>query len=133
MTAHKDREPQRAKALKSVMTWFWRLFSSMRLALILIFIIAGLSLLGVLLIQVPSNVTSDSQLYSYWVDTVARNKLGIWAPFLSFLRLLDIFRSPWFLIAGILLMLNIFICSINRWSSIVLSLRGGVVKHKRNF
>ncbi len=54
-------------------------------------------------------------------------------PFLSVLHLFDVFRSPWFLIAGTLLMLNIFICGVNRWSSISLSLRGGVVKHKESF
>jgi cytochrome c biogenesis protein len=30
-------------------------------------------------------------------------------------------------------MLNIFICSVNRWSSISLSLRGGIVKQNENF
>jgi len=30
-------------------------------------------------------------------------------------------------------MLNIFICSVNRWSSIILSLRGGLVKHRVSF
>jgi len=78
-------------------------------------------------------MTRDPQLYSYWIDTAARSKVGVLAPFLSALHLFDVFHSPWFLIAGTLLMLNIFICSINRWGGIKLSLRGGVVKHKASF
>jgi cytochrome c biogenesis protein len=118
---------------KSGVDLLWRFFSSVRLAVILILVISGLSLLGALLIQVPSEMARDPQLYSYWVDTIARNKVGGWAPFLSALHLFDVFHSPWFLIAGTLLMLNIFICSINRWSSISLSLRGGAVKLRESY
>jgi len=133
MVAQEDKGQQGPDASKSVVKWLWHLFSSVRLALILILVITGLSLLGALLIQVPSEIVTDPQLYSDWVDTAARSKVGVWAPFLSALRLFDVFHSPWFLIAGTLLMLNIFICSVNRWNSIRLSLRGGMVKHKASF
>jgi cytochrome c biogenesis protein len=134
MAAHKNKEQQRLPgALKPVVRRLWHLFSSVRLAVILILIITGLSLLGALLIQVPSEMARDPQLYSYWVDSIARSKVGAWTPLLSALHLFDVFHSPWFLIAGTLLMLNILICSVNRWSSISLSLRGGTVKQEEKF
>ncbi len=133
MVNKEDEKKQGPTTFKFVIKWLWHLFSSVRLAVILILVITFLSLLGVLLIQVPSEIVRDPQFYGSWVDTVARNKVGVWAPLLSALNLFDVFHSPWFLIAGTLLMLNIFICSINRWSSIRLSLRGSVVKHTVNF
>ncbi len=133
MVSQEGKEQQVPGASKSVVVWLWHLFSSVRLAVILILVITGLSLLGALLIQVPSEIAGDPQLYSYWIDTAARSKVGVWTPFLSALHLFDVFRSPWFLIVGTLLMLNIFICSVNRWSSISLSLRGGTVRQKESF
>lgn len=118
---------------KSAVHWLWQLFSSVRFAVILILIITSLSLLGALLVQVPSEIAKDPQTYSYWIDTVARSKVGVWTPFLSALRLFNVFSSPWFIITSTLLMLNIFICSVNRWSSISLSLRGSAVKQRENF
>lgn len=133
MVSQDEEKQQRKGASKSVVEWLWRLFSSVRLAIILILVITGLSLLGALLIQVPPEVARDPHFYSYWVDTAARSKVGVWAPLLSTLRLFDVFRSPWFVIAGTLLMLNIFVCSVNRWSAISLSLRGGVIRHQADF
>ena len=133
MVSREDKKQQVPGVFKSVAVWLWRLCSSMRLALILILVISGLSLLGALLIQVPPEMASEPQLYSYWLDTAARSKVGVWTPFLSALWLFDVFRSPWFLIVGTLLMLNIVICSVNRWSSISLILKGSVVKHKESF
>jgi cytochrome c biogenesis protein len=40
---------------------------------------------------------------------------------------LDVFRSWWFLFAGLLLMLNIFVCTLNRWPGIESSINGGEV------
>ncbi|MHB1377313.1 MAG: cytochrome c biogenesis protein ResB [Candidatus Humimicrobiaceae bacterium] len=133
MISKYDKKKKASGLFKFIVDWLWRLFSSVRLAVILIFVIAGLSLLGALLIQVPSEIAKNPQAYSNWVDTVARSKVGIWTPLLSALRLFNVFSSLWFIIACTLLMLNIFICSINRWSSISLSLRGGAVKQNENF
>src|SRR5665811_749686 len=133
MISKYDKKKKVPGQFKSVVNWLWRLFSSVRLAVILILVITGLSLLGALLIQIPSEIAKDPQAYINWVDTVARSKVGIWAPFLSALRLFNVFSSLWFIITCSLLMLNIFICSVNRWSVISLSLRGGVVKQNENF
>ncbi|MCJ7740417.1 hypothetical protein MUP32_03825, partial [Candidatus Microgenomates bacterium] len=87
MISEYDKKKKAPGRFKSVVDWLWRLFSSVRLAVILILVITGLSLLGALLIQVPSEIAKDPQAYSNWVDMVARSKVGVWAPFLSALRL----------------------------------------------
>ena len=133
MKSKYDKKKKVPGLLKTVVDWLWRQFSSVRFAVILILIISGLSLLGALLIQVPSEIAKDPQAYSNWVETAARSKVGVWAPLLSALRLFNVFSSIWFIIACTLLVLNIFICSVNRWSGISLSLRGGLVKQNENF
>ncbi len=65
MAAQKDNGQQRPGTPKSVVDWIWHLFSSVRLAVILILVLTGLSLLGALLIQIPSEIARDPHLYSY--------------------------------------------------------------------
>jgi cytochrome c biogenesis protein len=43
------------------------------------------------------------------------------------------FHAWWFLAPGALLMLNIIVCSLNRWGNIKLSLHGGKVKQEESF
>ncbi len=129
----KYKEKKGPGGFMSVIRWLWRLFSSIRLAVILILIITGLSIVGALLIQVPSEIANDPQAYLNWIDTVARSKVGAWTPFLSALRMFNVFSSLWFIITGTLLMLNIFICSLKRWRGINLSLRGGAIKQREDF
>jgi cytochrome c biogenesis protein len=116
-----------------VANWIWRLFSSVKLALVLILIITALSLIGVFLIQVPTDMARNHEAYQSWVENVATDKVGPWAPLLSLLQLFNVFGSIWFLSAGTLLMLNILICSLNRWGNIRLGLHGGTVKQQVSF
>ena len=76
MASQEDKEQRGLGAFKYVVHWLWHLFSSVRLAVILMLVMAGLSLLGALLTQVPPKMARDPLLYSYWVDTVARS--GVW-------------------------------------------------------
>ena len=133
MERYEETGPKQLNLFRLVANRIWHLFKSMRLAVILMLVITTLSLLGALLIQVPTNIAEDPNLYSQWVDAVAVNKVGSWAPLLSTLSLFDVFNSPWFIIAGTLLMLNILVCSINRWSNISASLRGGAVRKNYAF
>ena len=106
---------------------------SVRLAVILILIITALSLLGALLIQVPRGIAENPDIYSQWLETVAKNKVGDWAPFLSALGLFDVFHSIWFIIAGVLLIVNIILCNINRWSRIRTVLGGPTINQNSAF
>ncbi len=96
----------------------WRFFCSVRLALILILVLTGLSVLGALIMQVPPEVKADPADYQWWLDNPARDRFGLWAGPLYRLWLFDIFHSPWFLGAGLLLVANIIVCTLNRWSGI---------------
>ena len=128
-----DKKKKASGPFKIVVNWLWRQLSSVRLAVILLLVITGLSLLGALLIQAPAEIAKNPQLYSNWIDTVARSKVGVWTTFLSALSLFNVFGSVWFIIACTLLVLNIFICTLNRWSGIALSLRGGIIKQDEKF
>jgi cytochrome c biogenesis protein len=68
----------------------WRFFSSGRLALVLIFLISGLSLLDAF-------------------SSIA------------------VIGSVFFAVPSIMLMLNIFICTLNRWKTLRVALRGGPI------
>ncbi len=93
-------------------------FSSIRLAFFLILILAGLSLIGSLLIQAPAEVASVSESFNAWLEEVARPRFGVWTGIIATLQLFDIFHSAWFLGAGILLIINISVCSFNRFRAL---------------
>jgi cytochrome c biogenesis protein len=77
--------------------WLWKLFSSVRLAVILILVITALSLIG------------------------------------TFVASAGFFHSWWFLTPGVLLMLNILICSINRWPNLRALIRGAKIRQPDSF
>ncbi len=91
-----------------------RTFSSVRLAIFLIFFLAALSLLGALIPQVPSELASDPLSRTWWLENVAYSRLGNWALFLGSIGLLDVFHSFWFLGTGALLAANVVFCLFNR-------------------
>ncbi|MBN2075902.1 MAG: cytochrome c biogenesis protein ResB [Dehalococcoidales bacterium] len=133
MKTAKETKRQEQSKFGNVIKWIWRQFSSVRLAVILILVITALSLLGALLIQVPQSAAGDPQYYNYWLETIARPKLGGWASFFSALGLFDVFRSPWFVIVGSMLMMNIFVCTINRWNSIRAGIKGTAITQNESF
>ena len=106
----------------------WRTFASVRLALFLILILAGLSLIGSLVIQVPPNTLANPDEYAWWLDNVASLKLGAWTTPVSSLGLFDVFHSPWFLGSGLLLIASIFACSVNRWGNVKRTITGTKTK-----
>ena len=104
--------------------YVWRFFTSIRLALVLILIIVILSVVSIFLIQTPQGITYGTADYQAWLEIVIRPDFGIWTDTLGFFGLFDVFRSPLFLGAGILLILNILCCSIRRWTVVEAALRG---------
>jgi cytochrome c biogenesis protein len=102
----------------SILNKIKRFFISLKLALILILILVGLCLVGAFLIQVPSNYTQNSEMYHYWLETIAQPATGPWYPVLNVLGFFNIFHSIWFLGAGSLLIVSIVVCTLNRWKQI---------------
>jgi cytochrome c biogenesis protein len=95
----------------------WHTLTSVRLALILILLIAVATLTGTLLDQVPGAVASDPVAYNRWLDG-ASNRYGVFTDTMARLQLFRVFSSIWFRGLIALLVANIIVCTINRWGSI---------------
>jgi cytochrome c biogenesis protein len=94
------------------------ILKSIKLAVILIFIISVLSLSGVFIPQVPSELTISPDAYNWWLENIAQVKFGDFTDIIGKLGLFNIFHSIGFIASIFLLMLNIFICSLNRSRSL---------------
>lgn len=95
----------------------WHTLTSVRLALILILLIAVATLAGTLLNQVPGAVASDPVAYDRWLES-ARGRYGIFTDVMARLQLFNVFGSIWFRGLIAVLVANIVVCTVNRWSSI---------------
>ncbi|MFC2017266.1 cytochrome c biogenesis protein ResB [Chloroflexota bacterium] len=111
----------------------WRFFSSLQMAVVLMLVLVGLALLGTLLVQVPPGVASDPEKYAWWLNSVVRPSFGVWVEPLAFFQLFDVFRSLLFLLAGVLLIANIIVCSMNRWKGLRRTVAGGWIRQADEF
>jgi cytochrome c biogenesis protein len=111
----------------------WQFFASLKLAIVLILVLVGLSLIGTFVIQVPAEYSADPQDYLWWLDNIAQAQTGAWYPLLRLLGFFNLFHSVWFILTGLLLVLNIIVCSLNRLNQVKsrLSLKPAV--HDRAF
>lgn len=93
--------------------WIFRQLTSMRVALVLLFVLALLTLAGTLLAQAPDAVKNDPRAYAEWLDSV-RPKYGGWTGILDTLGLFSVFSSIW--VRGTLLLLSasVLSCSARR-------------------
>ena len=91
----------------------FRLFISMRFGLLLLLVLALLTLIGTLLMQVPAGVKSDPQAYAAWLDS-ARAKYGGWTEVIDKLGLFAVFSSYWFKGTMLFLCTSILACSVHR-------------------
>lgn len=91
----------------------FRWLTSMRVALVLLFGLALLTLAGTMIAQVPADVKSDPQAYATWLDGV-RPKYGGWTNVLEKLGFFAIFSSIWFTGILVLLCSSVLACSARR-------------------
>ena len=98
------------KEKKSKGFWLWKFFYSVKLAVVVIFLIAVSCILGTFIVQ-----GRNTEEY------VARFGKG-WATFLEGAQFTDVFHSHWFTILLILLCINLFACAIKRWRNTILQL-----------
>ncbi len=99
---------------EEILDRIWRIATSMRTALILMIALAGLALVGTMLVQAPTGMTSDPEAYRAWVETV-RPKYGGWTNVFDTLGLFGIFSSWWFKGIVLGLVTSISACSVNRF------------------
>jgi cytochrome c biogenesis protein len=98
--------------------WLLNFFSSVRLTIFLMLIVIILSIIGIFIPQLPSDITKESVNYSLWLQHVVEPRLGTITGLLFFLGLFNVFYSPLFYTIGSLLAMNILICSIKRWKNV---------------
>lgn len=96
----------------------WRLFTSVRLALILILMLAAAVFAGTMIDQAPASVIADPSAYAAWLER-AEGKYGVfWTKVFDFLRFFNVYYSLWFRLLVALLVANIIVCTLNRWKGI---------------
>ncbi len=90
--------------------WLWELLSSVKLAVIVIFLIAIACILGTFIVQGRSSA-----------EYAARFGEG-WGYFLELVEFTNVFYSKWFSVLMIMLCLNLAVCAIKRWRNTILQL-----------
>lgn len=98
--------------------YFWRLFTSVRFALLLILMLASGFFLGVIFSQVPQEVAVSPSDYAAWVESEARSRYGVFTNLLFLLGLFDVFHAAWFRALLVLLVVAIVVCTLNRFPAI---------------
>ena len=73
----------------------WWLFTNVRFAVVLLAVLCALSLLGVVLPQMPLNVRGDVVAEQQWLD-VQEGRFGFLTPVLDRAQLFDVFHARWF-------------------------------------
>jgi len=94
----------------------WRFFSSLKLAVILLIAITVVSFLGTLFPQLVPEVARDPQASARWL-AMAREKYSALAGLYETLGLFDVYRSPWFILLVVALILNTVVCTTRRFKA----------------
>lgn len=108
----------RLPAQVPVVRYFWRLFTSVRFALVLILLLAFAFSLGVVIKQVPQELLSFPDEFAGWIETEARPTYGSLTNLFFLLGLFDVFHAVWFRSLLILLFVAITVCTLNRFPAI---------------
>lgn len=93
----------------------WRLLTSVRFAVFYIGALAFIGLLGVLIPQIPEAMRGNEAAVTVWVDE-QRGTFGPLTDAMHRLGLFSVFQARWFAFALGFLVINVTICTFNRWS-----------------
>ncbi len=94
----------------------WHLLTSMRVAMIIMLLIAILGIIGSLVIQMPTGVAGDPQARIDWLNGI-RPRFGLWSgqvDLMNALQLFEVFNSFAFRILVALLTVSLVACSLHR-------------------
>src|SRR5690625_2136272 len=109
--------------LKEWARWGWRQLTSMRVALILLLLLAVVALPGSFFPQRPTDPSAVATYYSDHPDL---------APWLERLGLFNVYGSPWFSAVYILLFISLIGCILPRSIAHIKTMRSGPAKVPRN-
>ncbi|MBI5283542.1 MAG: cytochrome c biogenesis protein ResB [Chloroflexi bacterium] len=98
-----------------VMRPLWRILTSVRMAVFFIGTLAAFGMLGVLIPQVPEPMRGNDAAIQVWLDT-QRGSFGPLTDSMYRLGLFEVFHARWFLFALGYLVVNVSVCTFNRWS-----------------
>jgi cytochrome c biogenesis protein len=93
----------------------WRLLTSVRFAVFYIAVLALFGLLGVVLPQIPEPMRGNEPAVAAWVET-QRATFGFLTDPMHRLGLFSVYQAKWFLVALGFLVVNVTVCTFNRWS-----------------
>lgn len=122
-TADGSKKQPRGLGLLGWSRWAWRILTSMRTALILLFLLAVGAIPGSIL---PQNVVSVDEVDQYFRDNPEL------APILDQLYLFDVFSSPWYAAIYLLLFVSLAGCVIPRALKHVRAVRARPVSTPRH-
>ena len=93
----------------------WRLLTSARFAVLYISALAAVGLLGVVIPQIPEAMRGNDAAVDAWLDT-QRDTFGPFTDAMHRIGLFNVFGQRWFALALGFLVVNISVCTFNRWS-----------------
>lgn len=98
----------------------WRFLSSTQLAVILLIVFTISSVLGTLLPQMTPDLTGETHIR--WL-TLAHDKYGALTDLYRTLGLFNVYRSAWFRLVVVVLVINVAVCTIDRFGGIWRAIR----------
>lgn len=104
---------RRTGEVGSALERLWDLLTSMKFALLLILVFAGLAMVGALVMQMPAGVADDPQARASWLAEV-RPRYGGWTGIFDALGVFTIFSSTWVKLVGALLAASTVACTLQR-------------------
>ncbi|MEX2227985.1 MAG: cytochrome c biogenesis protein ResB [Dehalococcoidia bacterium] len=93
----------------------WRTLTSVRFAVSFIATLALFGLLGVVIPQIPEAMRGNTTATDAWVEA-QRGTFGPLTEPMHRFGIFNIFHARWFLVALGFLVLNVTVCTFNRWS-----------------
>lgn len=102
-----------ATARRDLVDDLWRFFSSTRLAMLLILVLAAASVGGTLVMQAPTEIQQNPDALRTWIERT-RPKYGSFTDLFQAIGLFWIFQSLWFRALVAVLAINTAVCTANR-------------------
>ncbi len=93
----------------------WRTLTSVRFAVFFIATLAAFALIGVLVPQVPEAMRGNRAAITVWLDS-ERGTFGPLTDPMYRLGFFEVFHAKWFLAALGFLVVNVSVCTFNRWA-----------------
>jgi cytochrome c biogenesis protein len=134
----KAAPPRRAsrfrRYFKHPINSLWGLFSSVKTAIVLIALIAAISVIGIIIVQAPVEITSSPSDFALWVSQDMVGKYGqTWTTIFNSLGFFTIFSMWYFKLLMVLLAINVAVCTMNRAPGIWYNFRNPAVRTNDRF